>query len=259
MANAVPVYVPLHPPTWMFDPQELRSAFNKKTRAIIINTPHNPSGRVFTHEELSLIAELCIEHDVTIIADEVYEHLTFSPAHHLSISTLPGMFERTVTVSSAGKTFSVTGWRVGWVYGPRHLIKGVQDAHQFVAFAAHHPSQEAIAYALTLSANYYTMFQTMYEKKRQLLLDALDAAKLTYFAPEGTYFVLANYTQVFEGKPLDFTRYLIQEIGVACIPPESFYSPQHMHIGHGYVRFAFCKNDELLQQVQTRLLKLEKN
>lgn len=148
MAHAIPVCVALHPPTWTFDADELRSAFSKKTRALILNTPHNPSGRVFTHTELSLIAELCTEHDVTVIADEVYEHLVFAPAQHIPISTLPGMFERTVTVSSSGKTFSTTGWRVGWVYGHPQLIQAVQDAHQFVTFAAHHPSQEAIAYAL---------------------------------------------------------------------------------------------------------------
>src|SRR5258708_25202728 len=136
MANAVPVCVPLHPPAWTFDTDELRSAFTRKTRALILNTPQNPTGRAFTQQELTLIAELCREHDVTVIADEVYEHLLFAPAQHLPIATLPGMFERTVTVSSAGKLFSATGWKVGWVYGPPDLIEGVPRAHQFVTFAA---------------------------------------------------------------------------------------------------------------------------
>ena len=257
MANAVPVYVPLHPPDWTFDTDELRSAFTRKTRALILNTPQNPTGRVFTHQELMLIAELCIEHDVTVIADEVYEHLLFAPAEHIPIATLPGMFARTVTVSSAGKLFSATGWKVGWVYGPPDLVEGVARAHQFVTFAVHHPSQEAIAYALNLPGTYYETFKAMYETKRQLMMSALDSGGLKYCAPQGTYFMLADYSQVFNGTPMEFTHYLVKEIGVACIPPESFYSQEHRNIGHGYVRFAFCKSDDILRQVKDRLGKLQ--
>ena len=256
MANAIPVCVPLHPPTWTFDADELRSAFSKKTRALILNTPQNPSGRVFTRQELTMIAELCIEYDVTVIADEVYEHLIFAPAQHIPIATLPGMFERTVTVSSAGKLFSMTGWKIGWVYGSPDLVQAVLGAHQFVTFAVHHPSQEAIAYALNLPDTYYETFQAMYEKKRQLILTALDGSGLKSYVPEGTYFVMADYSDVFDGTPLEFTRYLTKDIGVACIPPESFYSQEHAHIGHGYVRFAFCKSDEMLQEAGERLAKL---
>ena len=256
MANAIPVCVPLHPPTWTFDSDELRSAFSKKTRALILNTPQNPSGRVFTRQELTMIAELCIEYNVTVIADEVYEHLIFAPAQHIPIATLPGMFEHTVTVSSAGKLFSMTGWKIGWVYGSPDLVQGVLGAHQFVTFAVHHPSQEAITYALNLPDTYYETFQAMYEKKRQLILTALDGAGLKSYVPEGTYFVMADYSGVFDGTPLEFTRYLTKDIGVACIPPESFYSQEHAHIGHGYVRFAFCKSDEMLQQAGERLAKL---
>jgi N-succinyldiaminopimelate aminotransferase len=257
MAHAVPVCVPLHPPTWTFDVDELRAAFTGKTRALILNTPQNPSGRVFTRQELSLIADLCLEHDVTVIVDEVYEHLVFAPAQHISIATLPDMFERTVTVSSAGKLFSATGWKIGWVYGPPALMEGVAAAHQFITFAVHHPSQEAVAYALNLPGTYYDTFRSMYDTKRRLMLSALDSGGLKYFTPEGTYFVMADYSGVFDGTPLEFTRYLTREIGVACIPPESFYSQEHAHIGHGYVRFAFCKSDELLGQVQGRLAKLQ--
>ncbi|MFL5627825.1 MAG: aminotransferase class I/II-fold pyridoxal phosphate-dependent enzyme [Ktedonobacteraceae bacterium] len=256
MANAVPVYVPLHPPSWTLDLDELRSAFSRKTRALILNTPHNPSGRVFTQRELVLIADLCTEYDVTVIADEVYEHLIFEPAQHTPIATLPGMFERTVTVSSAGKLFSATGWKIGWVYGPPDLIEGVARAHQFITFAVHHPSQEAIAYALNLPTTYYEEFQAMYDAKRLLIQSALDSGGLKYRAPEGTYFIMADYSNVFAGTPLEFTRYLTKEIGVACIPPESFYGQEHAHIGHGYVRFAFCKSDEMLQQVKERLTRL---
>lgn len=253
MANALPVYVPLHPPTWTFDADELRAAFHKNTRALILNTPHNPTGRVFTHQELTLIAQLCIEHDVTVIADEVYEHLLFANARHIPIATLPGMFERVVTVSSAGKLFSATGWKIGWVYGHPKLVEGVARAHQFITFAVHHPSQEAIAYALNLPGTYYAAFQAMYTTKRQLLMSALDSGGLHYTAPEGTYFMMANYAHIFDGVPMAFTRHLIQESGVACIPPESFYSLEHRHIGSGYVRFAFCKSDDMLQQVKERL------
>ena len=253
MANAVPVYVPLHPPTWTFDTDELRAAFSSKTRAIVLNTPHNPSGRVFTRQELTLIAELCIEHDVIVIVDEVYEHLLFGNALHIPIATLPGMFERTVTVSSAGKLFSATGWKIGWVYGHPDLVEGVARAHQFITFAVHHPSQEAIAYALNLPESYFTSFQAMYSTKRALMMSALDSGGLTYIAPEGTYFLMANYIGIFDGTPVECTRHLIKEVGVACIPPESFYSAQHAHIGNGYVRFAFCKSDELLSKVKERL------
>src|SRR6266478_2828688 len=258
MANAVPVYVPLHPPTWTFDVDELRSAFTRKTRALILNTPQNPTGRVFTRQELTLIAELCIEHDVSVISDEVYEHLVFAPAQHIPIATLPGMFERTVTISSAGKLFSATGWKIGWVYGHPDLVEGVAAAHQFVTFAVHHPTQEAIAYALNLPSTYYEGFQAMYETKRQLMTSALASGGLRYIAPEGTYFVLADFSDVFNGTPVEFTRYLTKEIGVACIPPETFYGPEHAHIGHNYVRFAFCKSDELLQQVKERFARLGK-
>ena len=253
MANAIPVYVPLHPPTWTLDPDELGAAFSSKTRAIVLNTPHNPSGRVFTRQELTLIAELCIEHDVIVIADEVYEHLLFGNAQHIPIATLPGMFERTVTISSAGKMFSATGWKIGWVYGHPDLIEGVARAHQFITFAVHHPSQEAIAYALNLPNSYFSSFQAMYLAKRDLMMSALDSGGLTYVAPEGTYFLMANYSGVFDGTPMEYTRHLIKEVGVACIPPKSFYSPQHAHIGHGYVRFAFCKSDELLSEAKERL------
>ena len=256
MANARPVYVPLHAPDWNFDPAELRAAFSSRTRALILNTPHNPTGRIFTREELELIAQLCMEHDVTVIADEVYEHLSFAPATHLPISTLPGMFERTVTVSSAGKLFSATGWKVGWVYGPPELVARAGRAHQFITFAVHHPTQEAIAYALNLPDSYYSDFQAMYTAKRQLMMDALDAAGLTYRVPEGTYFLLANYNARFQGNPAEFARHLTSKIGVACIPPESFYSPEHAHLSNGYVRFAYCKSDEMLAEVKVRLSKL---
>ncbi|PJF24986.1 MAG: aminotransferase, partial [Phototrophicales bacterium] len=255
MAGATPVYVPLHPPHWTFDPDELKAAFNTKTRALILNTPHNPTGRVFTREELTLIAELCIEHDVTVISDEVYEHLTFG-AQHIPIATLPGMFERTVTVSSLGKSFSVTGWKIGWAYGHPDLIKGVMQAHQFVTFASNHPTQIAGAFALGLDGTYYEEFQAMYTVKRDLIMKALTDAGLKARQPEGTYFVMADFSDVFDGDDIEFARYLTSEIGVACIPPTFFYCTQHAHMASTQARFAFCKSDDMLRQVGERLSKI---
>ncbi len=257
MANALPVYVPLHPPTWTFDPDELRAAFSKKTRVLILNTPQNPTGRVFTRQELTLIAELCIEHDVTVIVDEVYEHLVYAPSQHIPIATLPGMFERTVTISSAGKLFNTTGWKIGWAYGHPDIVDGPARAHQFITFSVHHPSQETIAYALNQPAAYYESVQATYTAKRDLILSVIDNSGLKGLVPQGTYFALADFTDVFDGTPLEFTRYLIKEIGVACIPPESLYSSQHAHLGQKYVRFSFCKDDNMLLLARERLAKLK--
>jgi N-succinyldiaminopimelate aminotransferase len=257
MAQAIPVYVPLHPPTWTFDPVELRAAFSKKTRVLMLNSPHNPTGRVFTREELTLIAQLCIEYDVTVIADEVYEHLVYAPSQHVPIATIPGMFERTVTISSSGKLFNTTGWKIGWVSGPPDLIDGPYRAHQFITFAVHHLSQETIAYALHLPDTYYTSFQSSYAEKRNLVLSLLAESGLKALAPQGTYFVLADFSDIFAGNSLDFAHYLVKEIGVASIPPDSLYSEPHAHLGQKYVRFSFCKSDESLLLAKERLAKLK--
>lgn len=258
MAGATPIYVPLHPPNWTFDPDELRKAFNTKTRAIIINTPHNPTGRVFTLEELTLIANLCKEHDVVVISDEVYEHLTFDPVRHIPMATLPGMLERTITASSMGKTFSATGWKIGWVYGAPELVKGVAQAHQFVTFAVNHPAQMAAAYALNLPGTFYEDFQAMYTQKRDLMMNALNGSGLKPFQPEGTFFVMADFADIFDGDDIEFARYLTSEIGVACIPPTFFYSTEHAHMASTQARFAFCKSDEMLHAVGERLAGLVK-
>lgn len=252
-AGATPVYVPMHPPEWTLDPDELRAAFNVKTRALLLNTPHNPTGRVFTRAELQVIADLCIEHDVVVISDEVYEHLTFDGAQHLPIAALPGMLERTVTVSSLGKTFSVTGWKIGWAYGAPALMEGVARAHQYVTFAANHPAQEAAAVALNLPGTYYEEFQHMYGQKRDLLMRGLTAAGMKVKQPEGTYFVIADFSDVFDGDDLEFARYLTSEVGVACIPPTFFYSTEHAHMASTQARFAFCKQDDTLVQAAERL------
>ncbi|MBL8146066.1 MAG: aminotransferase class I/II-fold pyridoxal phosphate-dependent enzyme [Anaerolineae bacterium] len=258
MLGATPVYVPLHPPEWTLDPDELRAAFTPHTRAILLNTPHNPTGRVFTQAELELIAGLCIEHDVTVISDEVYEHLTFDGALHTPIASLPGMFDHTVTVGSLGKTFSVTGWKTGWVYGPPALIEGVARAHQYITFSTHHPSQAAATVALNLPGSYFEEFQAMYTAKRDLLLGGLAGAGLKTRTPEGTYFLLADFSDVFDGDDLEFARHLTTDIGVACIPPTFFYSTEHAHMASTQARFAFCKSDTTLQEAARRLAALHR-
>jgi N-succinyldiaminopimelate aminotransferase len=236
----------------------LRAAFTAKTRAIILNTPHNPTGRVFSREELGLIAELCIAHDVTVISDEVYEHLTFEDAQHLPIAALPGMLDRTVTVSSLGKTFSVTGWKVGWMYGAPALIEGVARAHQYITFSTHHPSQAAAAVALNLPGTYFEDFQAMYTAKRDLLLGGLAAAGLKTRSPQGTYFLMADFSDVFDGDDLEFARHLTTDVGVACIPPTFFYSTDHAHMASTQARFSFCKSDTTLQEAARRLAALHR-
>ena len=256
MAGATPVYVSLHPPDWVFDAEELRAAFSDRTRAIMINTPNNPTGRVFTQAELELIAGLCRRHDVIVIADEVYEHLLFDDARHIPIASLPGMFERTVTVGSAGKTFGMTGWKIGWVYGPPDLITGAWRSIQFTSFATNHPAQVAVAHAFTLGSAYYEEYQALYHGKRALMMDLLAGAGMKSILPQGTYFVMADFSDLFEGDDVAFTRHMVTEIGVACIPPSVFFTPEHRHITADHVRFTFCKNDDTLLQAAELMRKL---
>jgi N-succinyldiaminopimelate aminotransferase len=256
MASAIPVFVPMHPPNWTFVEEELRSAFNEKTKAIILNTPNNPTGRVYTREELQLIADLCIEHDVAVISDEVYEHLIFEGHEHIAIASLDGMFERTVTVGSAGKTFGMTGWKIGWVYGHPELMKGIWRAHQFIVFATNHPAQEAVAHAFTLGNTYYEEYQALYTRKRDLVMQVIDAAGMTAIQPEGTYFVMGDFSQIFEGNDVEFCKHLIENIGVATIPPSAFFSPDHKYLAENHIRFAFCKSDETLEKAAELMVKL---
>ena len=253
MAGGVPVYVPMRPPNWTFDEAELRAAFSDSTRAIILNTPNNPSGRVYTRAELRLIAELCIQHDVIVISDEVYEHLYFEGHQHVAIASLPGMFERTVTIGSAGKTFGMTGWKIGWVYGPPELITGVWRSHQFITFATNHPTQAAVAYAFSLGSSYYEEYQALYSHKRDLIMQVIDAAGMTAIQPEGTYFIMGDFSAVFDGNDVEFCRHCIETIGVATIPPSAFFSARHRHHAENHVRFAFCKSDETLERAAERM------
>lgn len=257
LAGATPVFVPMKPPTWEFDPDELRAAFNEKTRAIILNTPHNPTGRVYTEDELALIADLCRTHDAIAISDEVYEHLIYDQRQHIPIATLPGMFERTITISSAAKTFSVTGWKVGWACGPAALITGIWRIHQLNVFAINHPGQFGAAAGLALGRPYFDDLKARYAAKRAILRQALAASglKVTY-EPQGAFYICADFSDVFEGDDWDFTRHLIREVGVACIPPTAFFSAGHKSFGQTTVRFAYCKQDAVLHAAAERLAKI---
>ncbi len=196
------------------------------------------------------------EFDALVISDEVYEHLVYDKSRHFPMATLPDMFERTVTIGSAGKTFGMTGWKVGWVYGPAELVTGVWRSHQFTTFATNHPAQRAVAQAFTLGSDYYEEYQTLYVHKRDLMMQALSAAGLTSIMPQGTYFVMGDFSDVFDGDDVAFTRHLITEIGVACIPPSAFFSPAHKHLTQNHVRFAFCKSDDTLKAAAERMAKL---
>lgn len=257
IANATPVFVPMRPPDWTFNADELRAAFNERTRAIVINTPNNPTGRVFSRDELALIADLCQQHDVIAISDEVYEHLTYDGHEHISLATLPGMFERTLTVSSAAKTFSVTGWKIGWVMGPPELVQGVWRIHQNTTFAINHPSQIAVATGLHFDDAYFADYRAMYEQKRALLLEALSEAGLQADAPQGAFYIMADFSGVFDGDDIAFAKHLIEQIGVACIPPSAFFDEAHKDLTRHHVRFAYCKDDDTLQAAAERLVKLK--
>ncbi|NVJ01595.1 aminotransferase class I/II-fold pyridoxal phosphate-dependent enzyme [Myxococcus sp. AM009] len=251
-------FVPLRPPDadhaqWWFDRDEVRAAFGPRTRLLILNTPHNPTGKVFTRDELTFLGELCAEFDVKVLSDEVYEHIVFAPARHLRPATLPGLAERTVTVSSGGKTFSLTGWKVGWVIAPPPLRDAVQRAHQFVTFATAAPLQAAMAEALRLPDAYFTALTASYAAKRERLLTGLREAGLTAFAPEGSYFILADIARQGFADDVAFCRHLVSEVGVAAIPPSVFYGPQHRHLGQGLARFAFCKTEAVLDEAVRRL------
>jgi len=269
MAGGVPRYVPLRPPDWSFDPDELAATFNERTRLIIVNTPHNPTGKVFTKAELKFIAELCQKWDVIAISDEVYEHIVFAGAKHTRLAQLPGMAERTLTISSHGKTFSFTGWKIGWVLAPPDLTLAVRRAHQFVTFASGTPFQAAATVALGLDDEYYQSLITHYQIRRDYLAQVLQDAGLRVSVPAGTYFIMADFSEMERNRvftsvsrnpvsedDVAFCRWLTTEIGVAAIPPSAFYSDAHKHLARYYARFAFCKKMETLEKAADRLHRL---
>lgn len=254
LAGAVPKYVTLHPPHWTFDEAELRAAFNNKTKAIIVNTPHNPTGKVFTRAELTLIAELCQQWDVLAMTDEIYEHILYDGAEHVALATLPGMEDRTITINGLSKTYSVTGWRVGYMLASAELTSAIRKVHDFLTVGAPAPLQRAGAVALQLPQSYYDTLAREYVEKRKHMLSVLDAAGIPYFTPQGAYYVFTDIRKFGYESDVAFTRHLVEDIGVAVVPGSSFFNQPAL--GHPYVRFCFSKKSETLTAAQERLVKL---
>ena len=249
MADAEPVFVTLRAPDFTFDPDELRRAC-RGAKAILLNTPHNPTGRVFTRAELELIASCCIEHDLIAFSDEVYEHLVFE-GEHISIASLPGMAERTVTMSSLGKTYSFTGWKIGWTIASPALTRGVRAAHQVLTFSVATPLQHAAVAALSLPSSYYDDFRADYRARRDLLASGLADIGFKVKPCEGTYFLLADHSPFDLGDDRAFCQHITTELRVAAIPPSVFY--ENVEHGHPLVRFAFCKSRSTLEAALVRL------
>jgi len=245
ISGAVPRFIALRPPDWSYDPDELRRAFNAKTRAIVINTPHNPTGKVYSREELELIAQLCIEHDAIAITDEIYEHLVYR-GKHISIATLPGMAERTITISGASKTYSVTGWRIGWLIAPPALSSAIRKVHDFLTVGAAHPLQVAVAEALQFPPSFYVELLGDYQERRDAIVGGLRECGFDVTEPDGAYYVMAGIGSFGASDDVAFARRLIEEVAVATVPASSFYHDPSL--GRGHIRFSFPKKIDTIER-----------
>jgi len=255
LAGAVAKPVTIRPPQYAIDPDELRAAFTAKTRLVLLNTPHNPTGRVFTSDELQLIADLVIEHDVILVTDEVYEHLVFDGLEYVSPASLPGLRERTLVVSSGGKTFNTTGWKVGWICGPAAMVAAVRTAKQFLTYVNSGPFQPAIAKGLRLPDSFFAHLSADLQAKRDRLIPGLQAAGFEVFPTSSTYFVTADIRALRpDGNGMEFCKQLPTACGVVAIPAEVLY--MNKHEGRHIVRFAFCKRLEVLDEAVSRLSRL---
>jgi aminotransferase len=256
LAGARPVYVPLMPRTWDLDIERLSASITSRTRAIVLNTPHNPTGKVFSRAEISAIAELAQRHDFLVITDEIYEHIVYA-GHHHAIATWPGMAERTVTISGLSKTFSCTGWRLGYVIAPPHLTGAIRKVHDFLTVGAPAPLQAAGAVGMAFDADYYNHMQRAYKQRRDVMMTALSSAGFACSAPDGAYYVLADFSAIDSARnDREFAVWLAENVGVATVPGTSFYGePGH---GTSAVRFAFCKTFETLGRAAERLETLHK-
>ncbi len=254
LCGARPRFVPLNPPEWSFDKAEMEQAFNENTRALILNTPHNPTGKVFSREELEFLAGLCQKWNTVVITDEIYEHILYDGAQHLCIASLPGMRNRTIVINGLSKTYSVTGWRIGYVLGCSELTSGIRKVHDFLTVGAAAPLQEAGVVAMGLPDTYYQELAAGYAARRDMLLEALGQAGFQTFRPKGAYYIMTDISGFGFQDDVTFCRFLVEEIGVAAVPGSSFYSqPQR---GSQQVRFCFCKKKETLQEAASRLILL---
>jgi aspartate/methionine/tyrosine aminotransferase len=258
ISGAVPRFVPLEPPHFTFDPDRLRQAVTPRTKAIVFNSPNNPTGKVFSRAELQIIADVCLQHDLLAVTDEIYEHIVYDGLGHTPIATLPGMAERTITISGISKSYSVTGWRVGYAVAPPDISVGIRRAHDFVTVGAPHPLQEAAVTALRLPEPYYAYLRESYQARRDLLWRYIESAGFVAWKPEGAYYILTDVAhfmkQVGVHDDTAFAMYLIKEIGVATVPGSSFYA--HRELGRTKIRFCFPKTDDMLHDAGERLQKL---
>jgi aspartate/methionine/tyrosine aminotransferase len=259
LSGALPRFVKLRPPAdtggeWSFDERELRAAFSARTKAIVLNTPNNPTGKVFARSELESIRDLCLEHDALAITDEIYEHILYDGAEHVSMARIEGMRDRTITINGMSKTYSVTGWRVGWAIAPAALSGAIRKVHDFLTVGAPAPLQEAGVAALALPQAYYQKLARDYRARRDRLLPALRDAGFKAYTPRGAYYVMTDIRGFGFADDVSFASHLVRDIGVAVVPGSSFYS--HPGDGAHQVRFAFCKRDDTLDEAATRLMRL---
>ena len=249
LSGAEPIYVPLRPPEFKFDMNELEEAFKQGPKALILCNPSNPTGKVFTLEELKAIAHLAEKYDTFVITDEVYEHIVYEPYKHTYFSTLPGMFERTISCSSLSKTYSINGWRLGYIIAPSHIIEGARKVHDFLTVGAAAPLQEAAVVGLNFGDDYYERLREIYTEKKDLFINGLESLKLKYTVPQGAYYVMVDISEFGAKSDLEFCEWMAREIGVAAVPGSSFFKEDVNHL----IRFHFAKKKETLQEALKRL------
>jgi len=254
LCGAIPRFITLHEPDWHFDERELAQTFNNRTKAIIINTPNNPTGKVFSLEELKCIADLCLKWNVVAVTDEIYEHILYDGTKHTSMASLSGMRDQTITINSISKTYSLTGWRVGWAIASPNLTASIRKVHDFLTVGAPHPLQEAAATALRMDRSYYKDLATQYQERRDFLAQALRETGFRVYLPRGAYYIMTDVSRFGFSEDVTFARYLVEKAGVATVPGSSFYS--HPSLGKTKVRFCFPKKKETLQAAVERLKKL---
>jgi aspartate/methionine/tyrosine aminotransferase len=256
LAGAAPVFVPLDKPNWTLDPDRMRKAFTKRTKAIVLNTPHNPTGRVFTRAEMTLIADLCDKHDAWVITDEPYEHIRYAGDHHV-MATFPGMRERTITISSLSKTFSCTGWRLGYAIAPAEQTAAIRKVHDFLTVGAPAPLQASGAIGFAFDADYFNHLALDYKARLNMLAPVLKEVGFKFAMPEGAYYIFADFSDLSDKDDVSFAKWLVEEVGVATVPGSSFYNKKKD--GKDFVRFAFCKKFETMKRAADRLVDLPRH